>query len=316
MPLTEKEEGDNKSSQMLFNPNVLTADQFSLVPTFSGTVDSQDVKEYFETVEEIAEHFGWSKENLYLAVKLKLLGESLNFFREQKYVIKDYSSLKRVFIEQYSKEKCKTNLIHQFFTFTQPLDMPVAVFLSKATSLSFQAFCPGEDEPDIEEKNRLQMLKSMLLANLTPEIRRGVVAANPKSIEQIKESALLQERAWNACLNGRNPFMPQQSQVLAIEKRTEECERDEICKKLIEKVENLTLKVDSLSKRDVRSANKENLCFACNRPGHIARFCPNMERQGARYEPRSRNRPSGRQEYQNEGYAQRQESRFSRRDLN
>ncbi|GBM19620.1 hypothetical protein AVEN_107295-1 [Araneus ventricosus] len=79
-------------------------------------------------------------------------------------------------------------------------------FFAKASALSFKAFCSGESNKDTEEVNRIEMLKSMLLANFAPEIRRGVITANPKTLDEIKEAAL-QERAWNSCRTPPRPFV-------------------------------------------------------------------------------------------------------------
>ncbi|GBN02693.1 Zinc finger protein 341 [Araneus ventricosus] len=104
----------------------------------------------------------------------------------------------KVLIERYSIQSNKASFVHKFFTYQQPPNMPVSVFFAKASALFFKAFCMGERNRDIEEANRIEKLKFMLLTNLAPEIRRGIIAANPKTIDEIKEAALLQERAWNS----------------------------------------------------------------------------------------------------------------------
>ncbi|GBN22861.1 hypothetical protein AVEN_237223-1 [Araneus ventricosus] len=156
----------------------------------------------------------------------------------------------------------------------------------------------------------------MLLSNLTPEIRRGVIAANPKSIDEIKEAALLQKRAWDVCYNGRNPFAPQQAHNFTTERKADEKNSDELNKKLVEKVESLTVTVEKLVKQNERGVQRNNLCFSCNTPGHVDRFCPDRERQRTRYQPRYNNRSSDRQEYSNEGSNYNQERQVNSRHLN
>ncbi|GBO09779.1 hypothetical protein AVEN_45422-1 [Araneus ventricosus] len=128
----------------------------------------------------------------------------------------------------------------------------------------------------MEEVNRIEMLKSMLLANFAPEIRRGVIAANPKTLDEIKEAALLQERAWNSCCTPPSPFVSSEaspSPIYAVQSsgRTGNQGVEEICHRLAEQVETLAVKVEDLTKQQNRHPQ---LCYVCNRSGHIARFCP------------------------------------------
>ncbi|GBN86778.1 hypothetical protein AVEN_230287-1 [Araneus ventricosus] len=114
----------------------------------------------------------------------------------------------------------------------------------------------------------------MLLSNLAPEIQRGVIAANPKTIDEIKEAAFLQERARNSyrpspSCSVSNKTYP--SPVYAVQVRAENANQcvEDFCHKLVEKVETLTTKVTDLS----RQQNKQQFCYSCNRSGQIARFC-------------------------------------------
>ncbi|GBN51078.1 hypothetical protein AVEN_193826-1, partial [Araneus ventricosus] len=223
--------------------------------------------------DEIAVQFGWNNGSKYLAVKLRLTGEVLHFIREQKFNFSDYDSLKKILIERYTIQSNKASFLHEFFTYQPPPNMPVSVYFAKASALSFKAFCTGERNGDIEEANRIEMLKSMLLTNLAPEIRRGFIAANPKTIDEIKEAALLQEREWNSyrlspscsVSNKTYPIPVYAVQVRA--ENTNQCVKN-FCQKLAEKIETSTTKVTNLS----RQQSKQQLCYSCTRPGHIARY--------------------------------------------
>ncbi|GBN02412.1 hypothetical protein AVEN_19023-1 [Araneus ventricosus] len=192
MALSDSQSTQNAdSSHVYINSNFLTSNQLHFIPPFSGSNDSQSITDFLTTVEEIADHFGCDNCSKYLAVKLRLTGEALHFTREQNFNFRDYNSLKKVLIERYTIQSNKASFVHEFFTYQQPPNMPVSVFFDKASALSFKAFCTSERNSDIEEANRIQILKSMLLTNVAPEIRREIIAANPETIYEIKQAALL-----------------------------------------------------------------------------------------------------------------------------
>ena len=74
--------------------------------------------------------------------------------------------------------------------------MSVGEFVAKATCLSHEIIAAQDLEKEKSNEIRINMLKSVLLNNLRPEIKRGVIARNPQTIEKITEFAALEEKAW------------------------------------------------------------------------------------------------------------------------
>ncbi|GBN85648.1 hypothetical protein AVEN_31677-1 [Araneus ventricosus] len=168
MALSDSQSTQNANSSYVYsNSNFLTSNQLHFIPPFSGSNDSRSITDFLTTVEEIADHFGWNNGSKYLTVKLRLIREVLSLSVSRN-LFSDYDSLKEVLIEQYITQSNKASFVHEFFTFQQPLNMPVSVFFAKASALSFKAFCTSERNREIEEANRIEMLKSMLLTNLAP----------------------------------------------------------------------------------------------------------------------------------------------------
>lgn len=243
----------------------LTAEKVRLLPRYSSSDVSGNVSDFFSECEELAQHFGWSQKDLYVAVKLQLSGEAKDMCREQHRDIKDYASLKQILVERYGQEKDTSLAAHEFFSFMQPPTMPVSVFIAKAQAMSFKAFCPGIEDGAIEEKYRRQMMKGMLFSNLCPEVRRGVITANPQTVEEIKAIALREERAWTSCRGNPKP----------------ELEAPVYAATPSEEVAALKQQVFILSKKiEEMSCAPRRVDLPLPREGHIRRDCPRRDRRG------------------------------------
>lgn len=84
----------------------------------------------------------------------------------------------------------------------QTVGMSVQEFFDQASDLSLNALVIDGIQQDIADKSRQALLHSMLLSNLLPEIRKGVISKDPKTPQEILNFALLEEKA----LHSVNPF--------------------------------------------------------------------------------------------------------------
>lgn len=71
--------------------------------------------------------------------------------------------------------------------------MSVQEFFDKASDLSLKALIVNGVLETIANQSHQALLHLILLGNLVPEIRRGVIAKDPKTPEEVLKYALLEE---------------------------------------------------------------------------------------------------------------------------
>lgn len=95
----------------------------------------------------------------------------------------------KIFKERYTHQVTPDVALATFFYFKQTLQMPV--------DMSLKALVINGLHGDVVDKSRNAVLHSMLLGNLSPEIRReggGGISKNPQTPEKILKVALLEEK--------------------------------------------------------------------------------------------------------------------------
>lgn len=143
------------------------------------------------------------------------------------------------------------------------------------------------------KKGRKALLHSVLLNNLSPEIRKDVIARNPKTPEEVLQIALLEEKACKSVNPFYNPYEsventqdPQNVPCAAVfsQKNDSESQNKQI-QYLKAQIDLLAAKINSLiefkSKEVQNDFNQGQemdqsrvfYCFKCGLPGHYARNC-------------------------------------------
>lgn len=255
------------------------------IPPFTGEDNSCSFSEFLEKFENLAEFFVWSEEEKKFALLSRVGGSAARLYKLNKN--KTVEEIVKIFKDRYTRQVTPDVALANFLSFKQPPNMSVQDFYDRAFDLSIKALCVEGLEANVVSQSRTALLHSMLLGNLAPEIRKGVITKNPKTPEEILAYALLEEKAcrsinpfFNMQVETVAPFIPQSvQQNLACAAIQPPREIDQ----LKNQVESLTKKIDSLlavsdrqrdRQQQDRRQSRNFSCYICSREDHIAKYCP------------------------------------------
>lgn len=201
-PNNESATGTPSPSQYLIDPSILLRqrrhdllDSLSVIPIFTGTDTAYSLAEFKKKFSELQEFLQWTPEDALFAVKQRLGGAALNTISNLTEDIKSTSDVFQKLKERFSKSLSLAELNNAFWNFNQPENMPVAEYIAlarqKAKLLVKSQGIPQTQQDTIIHSNVL----ALALNNLRPELRRGVIVANPTSIDDLLKIALLEEKA-------------------------------------------------------------------------------------------------------------------------
>lgn len=260
-------------------------DYMNSIPNFNGETSAVSCTEFLDKLEWYATYHKWDEEDSKFALINRLTGVALRWVKPHRE--KDFKHLVGILKERFIRKDTPDVALSRFTNFKQPVGMNVQEYYDKMCDLSLNTLIVDGVDPQVAEKSRKAMLHCVLLANLAPEIRKGCIVKNPKTVEEILEYALLEEKA----LQSVNPFYsvnndfssfgsgfqaPQAACAATFPTKAENMQ-DKKIEELREKLDLLTARIESLVDRrdsEPRAGKSETVvCFACQRPGHVAKDC-------------------------------------------
>lgn len=279
--------GNNPTSGNLpmngtFIPQSLCILHLSSLPLYKGKEGSIELEDFLERVEEASIQWGWSDNEKKYAIKDRLCGEARMCIKEYGEEIQTYEDIVKVLKKNFGVTISKNIALMEFMSFKQPVDMPVERFIAQASQKSKNL---GLGTGDAAEEQRKRMLLSMILSNLNPEIARGVIAKDPKNLEELKSSAIREEQAWLAYKTSLNPFRAENVNSNVFHAEKVESKFELMCDKMLGQMEELNIRLNKLERnQNYKRGNnqgsyrqnmvrKEITCFRCKKKGHIAKFC-------------------------------------------
>ena len=278
-------------------------DHLNLITKFSGNDPNVLFADFMSSFLGIAKFLAWDDNDKIFALKTRLTGEAARLIKNQPET-RTFDELKKTLEERFTKVESPTAALQKFLAFKQPPGMKVKDFFERASDLSYKALTYDGCDKQVAEKSRLAILKAMLLKNLAPEIRQGVVASDPKDPEEILRFALREEKGWESVRETDNfsdvlppnatAPRPQNFSYACTNERSDhrsnmDISRDVEIEFLKRQVKSLEIQLKELKdSRRVRSQNNSLpvQCYVCDGWNHLARNCPNKN-IGYNYVPRN-----------------------------
>lgn len=281
--------GDDDEQIVNIQKKTALLEYLHLIETFSGEGSSVTFRQFLTSFERISNLFAWKEDEKLFALQSRLTGSAANLLDKYVKDKKSFDEIIKILQDRYEVKDSPAIALQKFLNFRQTPGMKVRDFYDKANELSATALSVEGCADAVVQSSQKAMLKSMLLSNLAPEIRKGVVAKDPGSPEEILKYALLEERAWDSVktipisqttLPPPTALHTEQHGVnlacAASNSREQGCKQSQEIEKLKQMVEVLSTQVASLvTASNVNSAKTEITCFRCSKVGHYARECNN-----------------------------------------
>lgn len=256
----------------------LLLDNLALIPIFTGQDPHFNFSDFSQKFKSFADFLQWPKEDRLFAIQQRLAGPALQTFSNFRDQINDIDSFFKVLGDVYNKEKDPSALLEDFWNYKQTAGIPVPQYLAickqKAKNAVLAQNLPVESQKQTEE----QWLLAMLKKNLEPQIRKGIIARNPTTLEELENIAILEEKAWLAVQVPRVTVENSGEMACAIaqksySKREYNDNIAEEIKKLKEIISDLSEKVKNLDKNTSRPDKSHIICHFCGLSGHYQSHC-------------------------------------------
>lgn len=257
---------------------------------FSGQDQSYTVSDYFALIDDIGKHQRWSDFDKLLVARLRLTGEALQFYKQQRQLrsTSSYSDFVLAFKDRFEERSEPHLAIRDLVQSYQRPNESVKQFASRLEALSYHTIAPSLEKDEGAEACRLNLLKSAFLQGLRPELRRLVLPQNSKTYSQAKEAACWEESHWrsnhlaaadhavNINYNNSHQVTPPSHPGPSTEKSQIE-ELTSLVRELSTQVVELNRKVEATTSKTRPEKNRSH-CEYCRKRGHEMKDCYSKRR--------------------------------------
>lgn len=271
---------EDKGSKLLLLNSDSVAEYLPLIDTYDGT---SSLTKFLLGFDDISNHCKWEEPERILALKLKLSGEAKEYFYSQRDLVscKVFKDVVQKLRERFDRPLSMASCISRLTSAYQLPSEDARSFFSRLEGLSYS--CILEDNSDISEGYRLQLLLSAAKQGLRYDILRGIVSSGLENYNELKKHALIFEETL---------LLPRRNVEVTAACAGSNSDSDLTLVKLQAQIESLTNAVSSLQREGQREPPKtsnrgrfsdrgdsdsyryrEKYCTRCGRTGHVVSQC-------------------------------------------
>lgn len=257
----------------------------AMVPSFSGDGSGQNVVDFLQVLEQVAQMGGWSDPQRIGIAKCKMIGKAYAFawHDEEVNAATTYAKFRELTLKRFDNEPENVHL-ERFLTARQEVGEDVRGFASRLQCLGARsvkrttAADANAQESAAAQAVLARQLLSLYVNGLLDPVRRFVLSQDAQSFNEAVEVAAREER------NER--IVSSRSAVRTLEAQKEKKEIDELGQRLdrLERLlsENIALQKGAGARETGRGSYRPSpiICWHCGRGGHISRVCPSKAAPG------------------------------------
>lgn len=262
------------------------------IPSFSGATNDITFEEFYYRVNLIAEHEGWSEEDILLVIRLKLTDAAARFLRENpslKHEMRLEIVTKALKDRFSSPEYVHTNLRTLLQSYQRPNES-VREYASRVEAASYKTIPTDLINNKVANAHRLDVLTSVFIDGLKPSIRRFVLPQNHKDFDSARRHAISEEEIWTKQHTDsfedvkvmHNSHSAELAEVVKTQQQSISALTDGMAALQMQMKELLDSHKQTNDKNDPPNRPISPRCYYCNRLGHIAKNCSMLRRDRPR----------------------------------
>lgn len=256
----------NPSPTIISQPIVASV-MAGTIPDYNGIV-GEDAKEWLDSFRMVANANGWNSQMNCIQMPIYLKEDAKAWYKAQSMVVKlDFPSLCQSFLEMFVDKESEYQI---WDTLSQRKQGPLETVTCYA--LEKKALCIRAS-PDMDETGQIKFF----ISGLRPDIKAKIVHKKfLKFSKAVSEATIIENQKKESHENKIKSVAKMEETICCLEEWTKQKEEEEAVRRVEEAQRRREPQEEyrPSERASTRAVDGRPICFKCQKPGHIARSCP------------------------------------------